>query len=471
MTTSNDVAFASLRQSADPSASDVLERLVTEGDAAQLARINPVSLASDGGLDEDGVIAALLHGTRLGLFDMSWNVLCPSCRGTLDARATLRGLRHDAYRCALCAIDAEPTLDDTVEVSFTVSPRLRAAPTSDPETLGFWDYCRDVFFSTSLAWTVPGATLSGLRAVVTEAGELHPGERTTLSLSLADVPLVVFDPVSHSAHVVRPEGEPATQEQRHSVVLSGRWGDAGRTTLRPGPLTVTIENRSDRRALPGVFQLGPNLFAVLADRRRYLTAKRLLSNQTFRDLHRTDTLGVDQRFKMTNLTFLFTDLRGSTELYEQVGDLAAYDLVQAHFRVLTDIVAEGGGAVVKTIGDAVMATFPEPDKALSAALRMREAMGRLNRERGLDRLALKIGIHAGPCLAVNLNDRQDYFGQTVNIASRVQALADAGAILVTDAIAAEPACAALIATRHSRSDPRAVVLKGVGVSLAIHHVA
>ena len=117
---------------------------------------------------------------------------------------------------------------------------------------------------------------------------------------------------------------------------------------------------------------------MLGRRRPFLTAKRLLTNQVFRDLYGTDTIDVDQRLKITSLTFLFTDLKGSTELYERVGDLVAFDLVRAHFRVLNEIVASEAGAVVKTIGDAVMATFPTPDRAVAAALRMREAMPALN---------------------------------------------------------------------------------------------
>ena len=138
-----------------------------------------------------------------------------------------------------------------------------------------------------------------------------------------------------------------------------------------------------------------------------MTAKRLLTNQTFRDIYRTDTIA-DQRLKITSLTFLFTDLKGSTELYDRVGDLVAFDLVRSHFRVLQEIIALEGGAVVKTIGDAVMATFPTPDRAMAAAFRMREAMSGLNEAGGHEDLLLKIGIHEGPCLAVSLNDRQDY---------------------------------------------------------------
>ena len=127
--------------------------------------------------------------------------------------------------------------------------------------------------------------------------------------------------------------------------------------------------------LPGLWVANDKLHELLARRKPFLTAKRLLTNQVFRDIYGTDTIDVDQRLKITSLTFLFTDLRGSTELYDRVGDLAAFDLVRAHFQVLNEIVATEAGAVVKTIGDAVMATFPTPDRALAAALRMREAMG------------------------------------------------------------------------------------------------
>ena len=107
----------------------------------------------------------------------------------------------------------------------------------------------------------------------------------------------------------------------------------------------------------------------------------LLTNQTFRDIYQADTLDVDQRLKITSLTFLFTDLKYSTVLYERVGDLVAYGLVRQHFHVLYDVVAAEAGAVVKTVGDVVMTTFPTPDRALTAALRMRKEMARINSER------------------------------------------------------------------------------------------
>jgi class 3 adenylate cyclase len=118
--------------------------------------------------------------------------------------------------------------------------------------------------------------------------------------------------------------------------------------------------------------------------------------------------------------------------------------VRQHFHLLTDIVAAQGGAVVKTIGDAVMATFPAPDLALAAALRMRDAIGGIGSDTRREDLLLKIGIHERPCRAVMLNDRLDYFGQTVNIAARVQGLAVSREIFATRPVVEHPRAAALL---------------------------
>ena len=196
---------------------------------------------------------------------------------------------------------------------------------------------------------------------------------------------------------------------------------------------------------------------ITSGRRPFLNATRLLSNQEFRDLYRSGTFDPEQRFEITSLTILFTDLRGSTALYDRIGDLAAFDLVRSHFGALLDAVAAEGGAVVKTIGDAVMATFPTPDRALRAAMRMREEMRKINQGRGSEDLALNIGLHSGPCLAVMLDDRQDYFGQTVNIASRVQGLAEPDAILATKPIIESSEVARLLTEFELSYDAAAIL--------------
>jgi class 3 adenylate cyclase len=233
---------------------------------------------------------------------------------------------------------------------------------------------------------------------------------------------------------------------------------------------LSVENRTERKLLPTVFIADHDLHDMMHRRRPFLTAKRLLSNQTFRDVFRTDTLDVDQRLKITSLTFLFTDLRGSTELYERVGDLLAFDLVRAHFQVLHEIVASEAGAVVKTIGDAVMATFPTPDRAVAAALKMRDAMRKLNDERGREDLLLKIGIHEGPCIAVTLNERQDYFGQTVNIASRVQHLATSREIFATGAVIENEGASGVLEAQGLKPTSHSAAIRGIAAEVNVYAI-
>ena len=222
--------------------------------------------------------------------------------------------------------------------------------------------------------------------------------------------------------------------------------------------------------LPGLWIAGGKLEELLRRRKPFLTAKRLLTNQVFRDFYGADTMDVHQRLKITSLTFLFTDLRGSTELYERVGDLAAFDLVSAHFRILNEIVAAEAGAVVKTSGDAVMATFATPDRGVAAALRMPEAMRSLNDSHRDNKLLLKIGIHEGPCLAVVLNDRQDYFGRTVNIAARVQGLADSRLILATEPVVAHPKAMSLLETSGLKPVAQSRALRGIADEVAVYEI-
>jgi class 3 adenylate cyclase len=462
--------FAALRQAADADVADIIEQMVWHAPEHALCRINAIDFARDAKLDEERAIAGLLHATRLGLFDLLWNVLCPSCGGVLDTNATLKTVTHPEYRCAFCAAGYEPILDEVVEVTFTVNPRLRTIAAHHPETLPPLDYYRQIFWSSGVDLP-PKETFAGVMdQVALETVELPPGEKAILSLALPSGLTIVFDPVTHCAQFIEVKGE-ATRERQHLTILLDRSAaQPAVVTLSPGPVRLNIENRENTRALPGVWLAGPELDGLLSRRKPFLTANRLLSNQTFRDIYHADTLDVEQRLKITSLTFLFTDLKGSTELYEQVGDLIAFDLVRAHFRLLTEIVGHEAGAIVKTIGDAVMATFPTPNRAVAASLRMREAMRRLNEERKRDDLLLKIGIHEGPCLAVMLNERQDYFGQTVNIASRVQNLASSQAIYATGSVVGHAATARLLEGAGVSPVPQRLALRGVGDGLAIYQI-
>jgi len=460
--------FAVLRQSADPETVAEIERFVAEASDRELCRVNAIDFAATRRLDEERVVAAFLHAARLGIFELSWNVLCPGCGGVLDTSSTLKSVKHDDYVCALCAEGYQPTLDEMVEVTFTVSRRVRKIAAHEPDELPFFEYMRQIFWASGMS--IPEDLEQLGEEITLDTLELPAGEKAQLSLQLPAEFLIVFEPVTHAAQFIDVKGEPTRERQNLSLVFNNLRAPTGAVAMRPGPLRLSLENRTETRVLPAIWIAGDALHELLGRRRPFLTAKRLLTNQTFRDIYRTDTIDPHQRLKITSLTFLFTDLRGSTALYERVGDLSAFDLVRVHFQVLHEIVAAEAGAVVKTIGDAVMATFATPDRAIAAALKMRDAMRALNDKSGREDLLLKIGVHAGPCIAVSMNERQDYFGQTVNIASRVQNLANAQAIFATRAVVDDNLTADLLHRNALTPVPHEVSLRGIEREIAVYTI-
>jgi class 3 adenylate cyclase len=193
-----------------------------------------------------------------------------------------------------------------------------------------------------------------------------------------------------------------------------------------------------------------------------------LTSQTFRNLYWSEVIDADEGLKIRDTTFLFTDLKGSTALYDQLGDLKAYHLVRQHFDALTKVVVNHSGAVVKTIGDALMASFPTPPDAMQAALEMFGAIGEFNKGR-TEHLVLKIGLHTGHSILVTLNDRLDYFGQTVNIASRIQQLAEADEICISHDVYAHPGVAELL--KATSVSPLQSNVKGVTGLLQLYKIA
>lgn len=466
----SEARFSVLRRSADTAAAAAIEQWVRDAPDAALNRINVIDFARDHSLPFEKALDGFLHAARLGLFEMQWNVLCPGCGGVLNSNATLQTVRQHDYMCAICAAGYEPTLDEMVEVSFTVSPRVRRIAAHTPHQLPVWDYLRQMYWASGLDLPEAGAFEALMRRCVLDWVEIGPGEKASMSVQLAEGFVILFEPVAHSALFLDVQGEPCRDRQEVGVVFNRVQAPTGKHVLRPGPLRVVLENRTDARVLPALYLANDDLHGMLARRKSFLTAKRLLTHQTFRELFGAEALTVDQRLKITSMTFVFTDLKASTELYERIGDLAAYDLVQAHFGVLGRAVAAESGAVVKTIGDAVMATFPSSDRGMSAVLRMREDMRRLNEERGREDLLLKIGIHEGPCLAVTLNDRLDYFGQTVNIASRVQALATSASVFATEPVVRSGPTAQLLESHGLRPQARRCQLRGIAEDYTVYEI-
>ena len=224
------------------------------------------------------------------------------------------------------------------------------------------------------------------------------------------------------------------------VIVDGGTCEPVTGNIAPGKVVFEVRNAGPLPAIFGILQLP--VAAFQRPKLRFapsLSGKRLLMTQTFRDFFRSEVIGATEGIAVLDVTLVFTDLKGSTALYERIGDLNAYIQVQRHFQHLLDATVRHNGAVTKTIGDAVMAAFSTAADAVQAALDMREAVDQLNRDRPQRDFILKIGVHRGAAIAVTLNERLDYFGQTVNIAARVQNLADGDEICITEEVYGAPA--------------------------------
>ena len=172
------------------------------------------------------------------------------------------------------------------------------------------------------------------------------------------------------------------------------------------------------------------------------TAAEVTALQMFRDLFSNEALRPGEQISVGSLTILFTDLKDSTRLYREIGDAPAFGSVMNHFDVLREVISEEDGALVKTIGDAIMAVFRRPAGALRAILKAQKRLG--SPPAGMRPLKLKVGIHAGPSIAVTLNERLDYFGCTVNMAARLEGLSTGEDVVISSAVHADPEVAELL---------------------------
>ena len=400
-----------------------LTELVLRGMAADLTDIRPKALAGDLGVPPRAATEACLAGVKAGLLGMKWGLLCPNCRGAKLSVPTLSELPHGAH-CSTCNIDYDRDFERNVELTFAPAPAVRPLPES--------------YFCLSGPMGTQHVAVQVL---------LGPGERRDVAVDL-------------------PEGSYRLRTLHPGGFVDIEYGGGPLPGLRitaSGLETFETLDVGDRKSEPGsvtfVNDAGFELAALIEDRtwtRAALTAPEVISLQAFRDLFAEATLRPGDDAGVSQVALLFTDLRGSTALYERVGDATAYNLVREHFMLLAAIVRDHDGAVVKTIGDAVMASFTDPSQAVRAALAMQAGIASSART-GSD-LVLKVGVHAGPSVVVTLNDRLDYFGSTVNMAARLQGQSAGDDIVLSQAVAADPAVQEILAAVPKRHET--VALKG-----------
>jgi adenylate cyclase len=362
---------------------------------ADVVRIRPYELAHEKTLDPRETLRGFLHAVTLGIVELRWALICPSCRTANDQVASLADIGTESH-CQLCDLSYGIDLDRAVEATFVPHPSVRQV--------------ENQMFCIGGPWRTPHVVVQAvLDAHATKALEAPstPGRYRLFARGGATASLEVRDDGPQDVNVT------LDRELAPADLVIAPCGKLRVKNERSSPLHVKIE------------RLGYASFAV--------TAHALTTMSEFRRFFSKDLLKPGTPLKVASCAILFSDLTGSTALYTAAGDAAAFRLVDDHFDVLRRVIDEHGGTVVKTMGDAIMASFLEPVRCVRAAIacliafeefRGRAANGELT--------GLKLGLYSGPCYVVTANDTIDYFGQTVNCASRVQHCAASGEIVFED---------------------------------------
>jgi class 3 adenylate cyclase len=381
---------------------DALIDWLRTGDDPDLHRIQIRERARAWNVAEHDLLRVALHATRAGLLTLSWDTVCPHCRGVRDENPSLAQLPAHS-RCDACRVEFTTDTPESVEVTFRVHSSIRYIPdqvycSAEPARK---DHIR-------VQHTVPPGGRVALRP------DLAPGRyrvwRDRDGGWYLDVGEDGADTVAWAPH---PAGTAIAAARRATLELVNHAGE-------PAAFRVERATWSDDA----------------------LRAGQLLSFQEFRDLFSEDYISADVRLGVGEQTLLFSDVVGSTAFYASRGDPAAFVEIKKHFDELFAIVAANRGAVVKTIGDAVMAAFVSPLDAVRAARQIHDAFhpGRTDTP-----IRLRISLNTGPCIAVRLNANADFFGGTVNVAAKLQALAEGYQIAMSEATYRSPSVAGYLA--------------------------
>ena len=418
----------------DPASHGLTSRLVeflNRAPVVALRRIRPLALAQQWRSGDDETIEIFLAAQALGIVVMGWDLLCPRCRGAKVRVTRLDELPTGAH-CSSCNIDYRRNFTRNVELTFRPAPWLRELPEGEFCMLGQGTTPHVKFQADVASDTSPrfGLTLSAgpyrVRTVEANGGE-------------ADVEIGEDSAIPE---IVAQGDDILLREPHTSGVVSIR-NDSGR------PLCFVIE---DRRWAAGA-----------------LTGDRVIAMSAFRRLCPEQLLRPGDDAEIGNIAIMFTDLQGSTQLYDRLGDASAYHLVRDHFAFLAARVQRHGGAIVKTVGDAVMSAFYDPADAIKAALAIQDEVADFNRDHAGQEIVLKLGLHQGTCIAVTAGGVLDYFGATVNIASRLEHQCRGGEIILSDALVAEGAAREVLAGRATHADSAS--LRGVSAPVGFVRVS
>nr|WP_228057603.1 adenylate/guanylate cyclase domain-containing protein [Tychonema sp. LEGE 07203] len=417
---------------------DQIENWLTGSHILQRLRINPYYVAGDTVKNIKRITSEFLHGVKAGTFDLHWDIHCPHCNMITEEFKDLAGASEISF-CPMCDREFNIDLLDRVEVTFSLNKEIE-----DPK----------------------------LRPVCAPPPVIQNQLQLVTPLCCTESEIVILEngryryccPLTLAKGILKVEGEPTEDIQEIKLTqLKGANFDQKEVVVRPGKVKIELTNQGHN--LSGLIlyldELPDEL--TLEQLPLRLSGIQLLHHPDYKRLFGEQALSERERVKIRAITIMFTDITGSTRMYETLGDTKAYNIVRDHFEIFFESIEQCDGKVIKTIGDAVMASFVSNEQAIAAAAAAAASFRKYNSNRPQQEwIRVKIGIHRGMALLVNLNNAIDYFGSTVNKAARIQNLSKSDEVSFSEEVYADPEfLTALKATGVSEIQKRAEDLKGI----------
>ncbi len=372
---------------------------VRTADEIELYRIQIRRLAREWGLDERALLQVSLHATRIGLLDMTWDVVCPHCRGVRSELESASKLPNDSY-CDVCEIDFGVGDVNSIEITFHVNSAIRDIPKIE--------FC-----------------------------SAEPAKKTHIKLQVALAPgeaREVAPRLAPGSYRMRLQSEKAARELEVAEggprALEWRSDDAAeRRRCAANPQLTLVNDEAEARTFVIEELRWPDHALRPAD---------LFVCREFHDLFSEEYVSDGVQLAVGQQTIVFTDMVGSTRFYTQRGDPEAFVEVRRHFDAIEEIIDHERGVLVKTIGDATMLVFTQPLAAVRACGAIQRHFHRARKDTPI---RVRISLHVGTCIAVKLNSNIDFFGSSVNLASKLQACAEAGQVALSRAVYDSPGVA------------------------------
>jgi len=352
--------------------------LICSGDELDLYRIRTKELALKWNIDYKQLLEYFILLSHCEILYISWDIICPSCLGPRTQTKELVDLLNIDH-CPSCKINFETSSENSIEITFKINEKIRRVKQLQ--------FC--------------AAQPARKRHIKIQWSFSSKDKWKELNLAQGQYRIRLLGDANSSLLNISPTGEQQCDMNESKDHYH----------LAPLFKLVFPKISSKETLIIEELELDP-----MALRPRDLFAQNI-----FKRFFKNQDLGDGVQLHLGEQTILFTDIISSTKFYEGQGDKKAFEYIKDHFKELYTIFESHHGIIIKTIGDAVMASFPTPENALSATKEMHQVFDSSHTKFPFQ---LRASAHIGNVIGVNQDTGIDYFGNTVNVAAKLQAIAE-----------------------------------------------